>query len=125
MRRLLPVSLLFLLAACPSYDRYGYVSTDKGLIPGDQYAKYGPEQAISVAVGREFGKTYHGRDSADFARQADSATAYAKKFPEVTSVETDAEGYRLVVHFGDGWASQINPITDGKNPDETPNLPKH
>jgi hypothetical protein len=123
VRRLLPLVLLVLVAACPSYDRYGYVSTEKGLIPGDQYAKYGPEQAISVAIGREFGRAYKGRDSADFVAQADSAVAYAKKFSSVTSVVPDPLGYRLVVNFADGWSSQINPITDGKNPDQTPNLP--
>lgn len=124
MRRYLPVVCLVLLAACPQYDRYGFVSTEKGLLPGDEYAKYGPEQAISVAIGREFGQAYHGRDSADYIRQADAAVAYAKKFPAVKNVVADPIGYRLVVTFADGWSSQINPITDGKNPDATVNLPK-
>lgn len=124
MRRLLPLSLLFLLAACPSYDRYEYVSSQKGLMSADDYAKYGPEQAISMAIGREFGKAYTTRDSMGFRKQADAALTYAKKFPQVEGVTADTLGHRLVVTFADGWVTQVTPITDGKSGDETVNLPK-
>jgi hypothetical protein len=124
MRRLVPLSLLFVLAACPSYDRYTYVSSQKGLLAADDYAKYGPDQAISMAIGREFAKGYAGRDADGFAKQAGAALAYAKKFPQVTRITADTLGHRLVVTFADGWTTQVTPITDGKSGDETANLPK-
>lgn len=124
MRRLVPISLLFLLAACPRYERYGYVASQKGLMEADEYAKYGPEQAISMAIGREFGKAAGSHDAAGFAKQADAAVAYGKKFAQVKSITADTLGHRLVVTFNDGWTSQISPITDGKRGDETVNLPK-
>ena len=124
MRRLFPISLVLVLAACPSYDRYGYVSSQKGLMAGDDFAKYGPDQAIAVAVGREFAKAFAGKTPEDFAKQADAALAYAKKFPQLKSVTADTLGHRLVLTFTDGWSTQVTPITDGKNGDETVNLPK-
>lgn len=124
MRRLVPISLVIMLAACPSYDRYGYVASQKGLMAADDYARYGPEQAISVAIGREFAKASGAHDLAGFAKQADAALAYAKKFSQVKSITADTLGHRLVVTFTDGWATQVSPITDGKSGDETANLPK-
>lgn len=124
MRRLLPLSLLFLLAACPSYDRYGAVTSQKGLLPADDYARYGSDQAISVAVGREFAKDYAGADPAGFAKQADGAVTYARKFPQVKLATSDTLGHRVVLTFADGWTTQVTPITDGKSGDETVNLPK-
>ena len=124
MRRLVPLSLLIVLAACPSYDRYEYVSSQKGLIAPDAYAKYGPDQAISMAIGREFAKGYSTRDADGFAKQAGAALAYAKKFPQVTRITADTLGHRLVVTFADGWTTQVTPIADGRSGDETANLPK-
>lgn len=124
MRRLLPLSLLFVLAACPSYDRYGYVTDQKGLMAPDDYAKYGADQAIAVAVGREFAKGHAGNMPEGFATQAGAALAYAQKFPQLKSVTADTLGHRLVLTFADGWITQVTPITDGKRGDETANLPK-
>ena len=124
MRRLMPLSLLCLLAACPSYDRYGYVASQKGLIAPDVYARYGPDQAISIAIGREFARGYAGHDAGDFARQAGVALAYARKFPQVKQITADTLGHRLVVTFADEWTTQVTPVTDGKRGDETVNLPK-
>lgn len=124
MRRLMPLSLLFVLAACPSYDRYGYVTSQKGLMAGDDYAKYGADQAIAVAVGREFAKGFAGKTPEGFAKQADAALAYARKFTQLKSVTADTLGHRLVLTFADGWSTQVTPITDGKSGDETVNLPK-
>lgn len=125
MRRLiLPLAILVAFAACRDYDRYGYVSSQKGLMPADEYAKYGPDQAIAMAIGREFGKGYAGRTPEGFAKQAGSALSYAKKFTQVKSVVADTLGYRLVVTFNDGWVTQVTPVTDGKSGDETANLPK-
>lgn len=126
MHRLVPLLALTLgVAACPTYDRYKYVASQDGLMSADEYAKYGPEQAISMAVGREFGKA-HGADTPEgFAKQAGGALAYARKFPEIRTIVADTLGYRLTVTFASGWTSQVTPITDGKSGDETPGLPKH
>ncbi|HPF60618.1 MAG: hypothetical protein KC544_00865 [Gemmatimonadetes bacterium] len=113
MRRLVPLALVATLAACPTYDSLPYVSSQDGLMDADAFAAYGPQQAIAVAIGREFAE-------ADAAR----ATEYAKKFPQVTSVEADSLGHRLVVTFADHWSTQVVPITDGKSGDETAGLPK-
>ena len=124
MRRLVPLILAMSMVACRSYDRYAYVSSDKGLLPPDTYAKYGPEQAIAVAIGREYGKDHSGSSAADYGKQADSAMAYGKQFPQVKSITADSIGFRLVVTFQDGWTTQVTPITDGKRGDETAGLPK-
>ena len=111
MRRLLvPLTLLLGFTACRDYDRYGYVSSQKGLVPADEYAKYGPDQAIAMAIGREFGKAYAGRTPGDFAKQAGAALTYSRKFSQVKSVAADTLGYRLVVTFSDGWVTQVTPI---------------
>jgi hypothetical protein len=125
MRRVIPwILVAAALTACPSYDRYQYVSSEKGLISPDAYAKFGPDQAIAMAIGREFGKAYAGRDSADFAKQAGAAVEYAHKFSQVKGVVADTLGYRLAVTFTDGWTTQVTPSTDGKRGDETVGLPK-
>lgn len=124
MRRLIPITLLLALVACRDYDRYGYVSSQKGLMSADEYARYGPDQAIAMAIGREFGKGYAGRTPEGFAKQANTALMYARKFAQVKGVAADTLGYRLVVTFADGWVTQVTPITDGKRGDETANLPK-
>lgn len=126
MRRLVPLLALTLsVAACPTYDRYKYVAGEDGLMSADEYAKYGPEQAIAIAVGREFGKAQGDKTPAGFAKQADAAVAYAKKFPEIKTTVPDTLGHRLTVTFASGWVSQVTPITDGKAGDETAGLPKH
>ncbi len=124
MRRLVPLLLPIALAACPTYDRYDYVTSQKGLLSADQYAKYGPEQAIAVAIGREFARGAAGNSPAGFAKQADAALSYAKKFAQVKSITADTMGHRLVVTFADGWTTQVTPITDGKRGDETPGIGK-
>ena len=125
MRRLVPLLLALTLAACPSYDRYPYVTSGKGMMPPDEYAKYGPEQAIAVAIGREFGRDHAGSTAADYARQADSAMAYGRRFTQVKSITADTLGFRLAVTFQGGWTTQVTPITDGKRGDQTVGLPKH
>lgn len=124
MRRLVPLLVLLALTACRQYDRYGYTTSQKGLLSADEYARYGPDQAMAMAIGREFGHGYAGRSPADFAKQADAALSYARKFPAVKAISADTLGYRLVVTFADGWVTQVTPITDGKRGDETANLPK-
>ena len=72
MRRLVPIAVVAVvaLAACRTYDSEQYLASDKGLLDADQWAGYGPEQAVAVAVGREFG-----------ANTATAAAEYARKFP--------------------------------------------
>lgn len=108
MRRLVPLGLILTLSACPTYNSEPYVSSDKGLLDADEWAAYGPEQAIAVAVGREFG-----------SQGAAAAGEYARKFPGVDSVSVDSLGHRLVVNFSSGWHAQVNPIKDGKRGNET------
>jgi hypothetical protein len=113
MRRLVPIALVVLLVGCRAYDGEKYVSSDKGLLDADQWAGYGPEQAMAVAIGREFG-----------AQNATAAAEYARKFTAVDSVAVDSLGHRLVVTFASGWHAQVNPIKDGKGGDETKGLPQ-
>ena len=124
MRRLIPFSLLVVLTACPSYDRYGYVSSEKGMMNPDDYAKFGSDQAIAVAVGREFAKGYVNNTLDGYGKQAEAAMAYARKFSQLKSITADTLGHRLVLTFADGWTAQVTPLTDGKRGDDTPNLPK-
>lgn len=112
MRRLVPLLLLVAVTACPTYDRLPYVSSDDGLMAADEWAKYGPEQAIAIAIGRAYADD-----------NASAALAYAKKFPQVTHIEADSLGHRLVVTFESKWSTQVTPLTDGKEPDATVGLP--
>lgn len=113
MRRLALLAVLFTAVACRTYDSGKYVAEQDGLMPADDFAKYGPEQATATAIGREFARA-----------GADSAEAYAKASKLVTAVGVDSAGHRLVITFASGWVAQVNPITDGKAPAETPGLPK-
>lgn len=111
MRQLVPLALIATLTACPGYDRYPHVASQDGLVDADEWARYGPEQAAAVAIGRAFGQ-----------EDAAGAIAYARKFPQVSGIEADTLGHRLVVSFVSGWKAQVTPITDGKNGDETPGV---
>lgn len=124
MRRLLALPLLALtLAGCPSYDSYAPVVSQKGLVPPDQFARYGAEQAQAVAIGREFGYAYQGDTPADFGAQAAAGVAYARTMPDVVNVTADSLGHRLTIEFRSGWRTAVDPIADGKRGGETPNLP--
>ena len=103
------------LGACRSYDYYPTISNQRGLVPPDQFARYGREQAISVAIGREFGRPYNSGPG----KQAEIAINYARRFPEVVDVVADSLGYRLTVRFKSGWRTAIVPINDGKTGAET------
>ena len=112
MHRLAPLACLVLLTACPMYDSEPYLSSEDGLIDADQWAGYGPEQAVAVAVGRQYG-----------SEGASKAAEYGNGFASVDSVEVDSLSHRLVVHFASGWQAQVTPINDGKDAAETPGLP--
>lgn len=124
MRRLLALPLLALaLAGCPSYDDYAPVASQKGLIPPDQFARYGKEQAQAVAIAREFGAAYQGDTPAAYGAQAAVAVAYARTMPDVVNVTADSLGHRLTIQFRSGWRTAVDPIADGRRGNETPGIP--
>ena len=116
--RLLRSPLLFglalsaVLGGCRDYNLKRHVSNQDGLIPADQYARYGREQAIAVAIGREFARPYNSGPVA----QVEVAINYARNnFPtDITEMSADPLGNRLVVTFKSGWRTAIVPINDGK-----------
>jgi len=105
------------LAACRDYNLKRHVTNQDGLIPADQYARYGREQAIVVAIGREFARPYNSGPQA----QAEVAMTYARNTfgADLTDISADPLGHRLVVTFKSGWRTAIVPIDDGKTGDET------
>jgi hypothetical protein len=112
MNRRLGLCLALTLVSCRSY-RYESKMTDQdGLVPADQFARYGHDQAEAIAIGREYGRT--GR--------ADSAMAYARSLGDVTSIVADTQSFRLTAQFQSGWRTGIPPIPDGKRGAETPGL---
>jgi hypothetical protein len=116
--------LLFVLAtaACPSYDEYSPVVSQDGLVPPDQFARYGKEQAQAIAIGREFAVAFRGKTPADWAAQADAAVAYARTMPDVETVVADTLGHRLTIQFKSGWRTAVLPIDDGRRGAETPGI---
>jgi hypothetical protein len=114
--------LLLPLASCRSYDYYSRLSSQRGLTPPDQFARYGREQAEAVAIAREFGKAYQGNTPDAFAKQAQAAVSYAKTLSDVADVTPDPLGNRLTIRFKSGWREAVNPIDDGKRGSDTPGL---
>jgi hypothetical protein len=114
--------LLLPLASCRSYDYYSRLSSQRGLTPPDQFARYGREQAEAVAIAREFGRAYQGNTPDAFAKQAQAAVGYAKTLPDVVEVTPDPLGNRLTIRFKSGWREAVNPVDDGKRGSDTPGL---
>jgi hypothetical protein len=115
--------LLLALTACRGYDYQSRISKPEGFVPGDQMARYGREQAQSVAISRAFAAARSGDSPADLAAQADSAVRYARTLPDVVSAVADPQSRRLTVQFRSGWIDGIVPLDDGKAAGETPGLP--
>ena len=106
------ILITIVLAGCRPYDSYPHLSDQKGLIPADQWASYGQEEAQSIAIGRAFGEAFAGTTPEARARQMASAMASAESAGAV--VETaDTMGYRLEVRLASGWRRAILPIADG------------
>jgi hypothetical protein len=105
------------LGGCRDYKMQRHVSDQAGLIPADQYARYGREQAITVAIGREFARPYNSGPEA----QAEVAINYARNSfaKDIISISADPQGNRLVVTFKSGWRTAIVPINDGKTGNDT------
>jgi hypothetical protein len=110
-------AILALLGACRDYQYEKHVAAQKGLIPADQFATYGREQAIAMAIGREFARPWN----SGAETQADVVIAYARnKFgKDISDISADPLGHRIVVTFASGWRTAIVPIDDGKTGDET------
>lgn len=111
------LSLLVLTGACRDYQFTRHVASQDGLVAADKFATYGREQAISVAIGREFGRPYNSGPE----KQVEVAITYAKnKFnADITDISGDPQSNRIVVTFKSGWRVAIVPIDDGKTGDET------
>lgn len=124
LRGLAAVAFALLLAGCPTYDRYTPIVDQHGLVPADQFARYGAEQAASVAIARALGASYTGSTPADFATQVTRAAEYARSLPDVKAVAADSTAYILTVTFRSGWKKAIVPIADGVPADQTPGLHK-
>ncbi len=118
------VALTAVLAGCRDYQYYGKVADDDALVPADQFARYGHEEAEKIAIGRAYGDAHQGDTPADYARQLEVATRYARTMPDVQGVTGDALGHWVLIQFKSGWRVAITPISDGKRPQETPNLPR-
>ena len=115
-RRLGVLLAVLLIPACRDYDYYSRVSDDHGYVPGDQYARYGREQAQSVAIARKLAESPE--------EGSEAAIAYARSLPDVVDVVADSQGNWLTLRFKSGWRIAVTPLPDGKSPAETPNLPR-
>ena len=115
--------LLLALPACRGYDYQSRISKPDGFVPGDQMARYGREQAQSVAIARAFAAARSGDSPDALAAQADSAVRYARTLPDVVNAVADPLSSRLTVQFRSGWIDGIVPLDDGKKAAETPGRP--
>jgi hypothetical protein len=121
-RRMVVWLALLALVSCRSYDYKSRLTAQGGLVPPDQFARYGKEQAEAVAIAREYGRADQGNTPEALVRQADAAIAYAHTLPDVADISADPLGYRLTVRFKSGWRVGVPPIEDGKTGAETPGI---
>lgn len=111
------------LGSCRDYDLHSRLIRQRGLIPPDQYASYGREQAQDVAIAREFGNAHKGSSPQDLVKQAEAAVSYARTLPDVADVKADPLGLVLTIRFKSGWRTMTPPIENGKRGAETVGLP--
>jgi hypothetical protein len=117
------VMLLTALTSCRDYQFQSRLTSQAGLVPADQFARYGREQAEEMAIAREFGAAIKGSSPADLAKGAEAASRFARTLPDVADVQADPLGYRLTLRFKSGWRTMVTPIDDGKRGIETAGLP--
>lgn len=110
------------LVGCRPYDNYAPLTSQAGLIPAAQFARYGQQQAEAVAIGRALAEWRMTADSAGAREQTDRAGCFARRFPDVVAVDADPLGHRLTVRFKSGWRVGIVPVTDGVAPEATPGI---
>lgn len=101
--------MVLVLGACRDYDLRARLSDQDGLIPPDQFARYGREQAEEMAIAREYA---HSGD-----------TNYARSLPDVVDARADPLGYRQTIRFKSGWRTMVTLVDDGKRGAETAGLP--
>jgi hypothetical protein len=124
MKRFLgAVIVLAALTSCRDYDFHSRLTNQGGLVPADQFARYGREQAEEMAIAREFGAATKRASGEDLIRQAQAAADYARTLPDVADVQPDPLGYRLTLRFKSGWRTMVIPIQDGKRGAETVGQP--
>jgi hypothetical protein len=121
-RRIVTWLSVLALVSCRSYDYESKMTDQDGLVPPDQFARYGHEQAEAVAIAREYGRAAQGGTVDALTKQADAAMAYAGKLPDVADVRADPLGHRLTVRFKSGWRVGLPPIEDGKSSADTPGM---
>jgi hypothetical protein len=123
MRRAAVAFLSMITAgSCRPYDNYSPVVDQDGLIPPAQFARYGREQAELVAIGRSFGAWTMTQDEEGLMAQAHQAECFARRFPDVETVDADPLGHRLTIRFRSGWRAAVLPIPDGTEPESTPGI---
>ena len=111
------------VVGCRDYDLESRLESQDGLVPPDQYARYGREQAQEIAIAREFGHAHQGSSPDQLARQAAAAESYARTLPDVADVRADPLGLLVTVQFKSGWRTMVAPLNDGKRGAETVGLP--
>jgi hypothetical protein len=104
--------LVLALASCRTYDYQSHVSDSGGLVPGDQFARYGREQAQAAGIARRFAEGHQGTSPDALGAQADSAVAYARAQSEVASAVADPLSHRVTVTFKSGWRLGVVPLGD-------------
>jgi hypothetical protein len=123
MKPLTGMLLLVVLTGCRGYDLDSRLVQQDGLLPADQYARFGREQAQEIAIGREFARAHAGNAPDQRVRQAEAAASYARTLPDVADIKADPLGLLLTVRFKSGWRTMISPLDDGKRGAETVGLP--
>ena len=119
-------SLLILssvLVSCRDYDLSARLADQDGLIPADQFARYGREQAQVMAVGREYAHSRDGSSAEELVRQAEAGTSYARTLPDVIDARADPLGFRQTLRLKSGWLTMVTLVDDGKRGAETAGLP--
>ncbi len=107
------------LGACRTYDNYTPLRKGAGLLPADQFAAYGAEQAQLIAIGRALHKWYTGPNPDDVEIGSEQAAQWARSLPLVEQVDADPLGHRLTITFASGWRASALPIDDGRAPEAT------
>jgi hypothetical protein len=116
---LVALAAILALGACRTYDDYTPLRRQAGLLPADQFAAFGAEQAQLIAIGRALHKWYTGPHPDDLGIGSEQAAAWARTLPHVRSVVADPLGHRLTITFNSGWRAAALPIDDGKAPEAT------
>lgn len=119
MRHLLAAAALVALAGCRQYEPYPKLVDQTGLMNASAFAKYGPEHAEKIAIGRRFAELRQGNTPDDRKHQILAAAAYASRLANVVTVTPDTIGYWLNVEFTSGWQVAVLPLEDDVRADST------